>query len=84
MAKMFIPVVNIPEMTANNPNNIIIIILLVMMGRMPNIGYYAFEKLFDKTNMSVAWRYIPYYVNWGCFKSSFLIGIGNGNQGFLL
>lgn len=59
-----------------------IIILLVMMGRMPNIGYYAFEKLFDKTNMSVAWRYIPYYVNWGCFKSSFLIGIGNGNQGF--
>ena len=27
---MFIPVVNIPEMTANNTNNIIIIILLVI------------------------------------------------------
>lgn len=45
--------------------------------------YLVFQKITDKTNMSTAWRVAPLYINWRIFTDFPLLGIGNGNQGFL-
>ena len=47
-----------------------------------NIQYILFEKMLDRNNGSTASRTVPFFTNWGAFKESPILGVGNGLQGY--